>query len=95
MATFTEHEDFHGKSIAFQLNKISCMCQADASDDTHNTTTHNNNNSEYTVCMFCNVFKHVITCNSNLYPFYCYYLTFQIYHNWFIHSLAGGHLGCL
>lgn len=43
MATFTEHEDFHGKSIAFQLNKISCMCQADASNDTHNTTTHNTN----------------------------------------------------
>lgn len=65
MATFTEHEDFRGKSIAFQLNKISCMCQADASNDTHNTTTHNNN-SECTLCMF-SVFKHVISCKPQQY----------------------------
>ena len=39
IATSPEHEDFCGKSIAFQLNKISCMYQAGAS---YNSTPHNN-----------------------------------------------------
>lgn len=43
MATSTEHAAVCQKSLAFQLNKISCLGQADASDYTHNTTLHNNN----------------------------------------------------
>lgn len=51
------------KSIAFQCNKISWMCQAYATYYTHNTTIHTNN-SECTQCIFRNVFKRVILCKS-------------------------------
>lgn len=50
MASATEHEDFCGETIVFQLNRISCMCQEGASYCTHNTTTYDNK-SEYTLCM--------------------------------------------
>lgn len=63
MATFTEHEDLCGKSIAFQCNKISWVYQADATYYTHNTTTQKDNN-ECTQCILYNVFKHVISCKS-------------------------------
>lgn len=51
MAITTEHEDFHENFVAFQRNKISCMCQADASCYAHISTLYSNN-SECTLCMY-------------------------------------------
>lgn len=51
MAAPIEHEAFSGRSIAFHLNKSTCLCQAGASYYAHNITRHNDN-IEGAQCMF-------------------------------------------
>ena len=51
MAITTEHEDFHENFVAFQLNKISSMCQEVASYYAHISTLYSNN-SACTLCMY-------------------------------------------
>ena len=59
-ATSPEHEHFCGKSIVFQLNKISCKFQAGAIYYTHNPTY--NNNSECIQCVHSVIFfEHTTT----------------------------------